>query len=111
MHTIFGLFAILGLGFDSVEDVTTALSLTLPFPIYLLGLKSLRLATVLLWLFFAAQWANRCLIGHPVFINPFDSPFGGTLFFAIALVQVGYLLLSKALDKRKLVRLSEAFTK
>lgn len=110
MQTLFGIVAILGLGFDSIRDITTALCLTLAFPIYLVGLKSLRASTIFLWLFFVAQWINACLLSHPpVLGSPFDWPHGDTLFVAIILVQGGYWLASKALDKEKPLQLSDVF--
>lgn len=110
IQTLFGLLAILGLGFDSVREITTALCLTLAFPIYLLGFKSLRVAIVFLWLFFFAQWINECLISQPRTIrSPFDWPHGDTLFAAIVLAHIGYHSLLKALEKRQPVRLSDAF--
>lgn len=88
--------AILIFGFDSIWEVTTALCLTLSFPIYLIGLKSLRIATLLLWVFFFLQWINECVISNPPDLaNPFDWWRGDTLFAAIAFVQVGYLILAR----------------
>ena len=96
VQSLFGVFAILPFGFDSVLEVTTALCLTLAFPLYLIGLKSLRVATWVLWGFFLAQWGNECLISRPpVLVSPLDWPHGVTLLAAIALVQVGYLMLSR----------------
>jgi hypothetical protein len=110
MQTLFGLVAILGLGFDSIRDITTALCLTLAFPSYLVGLKSLRISTILLWLFFVAQWANACLLSRPPELgSPFDWPHGDTLFAAIILVQCGYWLASKTLGKEKPLQLSDVF--
>ena len=57
-ESIFGFYAVLGIGFSSLSDVVTDLCLTLAFPIYLLSTFSIRIATVGLWLFFAAQWIN-----------------------------------------------------
>ena len=110
VQTLFGLISILGLGFGSVRDVTTALCLTLAFPIYLMGLKSLRASTIFLWLFFVAQWVNACLLSHPpVLGSPFDWPHGITLFAVIVLVQCGYWLASKNLDKDKFLKMSDVF--
>ncbi len=96
LQTSFGVIAISMFGFDSVSEVATALCLTLAFPIYLIALKSLRVATGLLWAFFLAQWLNECLISQPPHVvNALDWPHGDTLLAAIVLVQVGYLLLSR----------------
>jgi hypothetical protein len=114
MQTLFGLFAfaVLGLDFSLWRDITTALSLTLSFPIYLLAFRSLRVATVFLWIFFVAQWANTCLISQPpTIVNPFEWFHGDTLFIAIALIQCGYLLLSKTLGEGHPIALGDAFKK
>ncbi len=65
LQSLFGVFAILPFDFDSVLEVTTALCLTLAFPLYLIGLKSLRVAAWALSAFFFAKWFNECLISPP----------------------------------------------
>lgn len=113
LQTLFGLAVVaLAFNFDYWRDITTAFAITLSFPIYLLAFRSLRIATALLWLFFLAQWANTCLISQPPRIgSPFDWFHGDTLFIAIALVQCGYLLLSKTLGKGRPITLRDAFKK
>jgi hypothetical protein len=111
-QSLFGLFAIMMLGFDSFLDWTTALSLTLAFPVYLVGLKSLRLSTGLLWLFFLAQWINKCFLsGSPKLANPFDGWHGETLLVAILAVQVGYLLFSRTPERQGAVTFRDMFAR
>jgi hypothetical protein len=108
LHTLFGMVASLILGFDSILAVMTFLSLTLAFPIYLIGIKSLRTATWLLWAFFAFQWLNECLLGNPPrLVNPFDWWRGDTLFASIVFVHVGYLLLYMVSKKGAAINLRD----
>jgi hypothetical protein len=87
LESIFGCYAVLGIGFSSLRDVATDLCLTLAFPIYLLSIFSIRIATIGLWLFFAAQWINMCLVSRPpTLISPLDGVHGDFLFLAIVLV-------------------------
>jgi len=110
-QTLFGGFASMIFGFRSVIDWTFALGLTLAFPVYLIGLISLRASTLCLWGFFLFQWANQCFLttAEPTFVNPFDWWHGDTLFIAIVLVSVGYLLLSRTSAKGRSVTLLDMF--
>ena len=108
LQSLFGVFAILMFGFDSLLEWTTALCLTLAFPLYLIGLKSLRVASRVLWAFFLAQWINECFIGQPPsLVNPLDWPHGDTLLAAIVLVQLGYWMLARTSTRRRGVALRE----
>jgi hypothetical protein len=111
VQTLFGAFANMFNGFDSVTDWTFALGLTLAFPVYLIGLISLRAATWCLWAFFVFQWANQCFLtaAKPSLVNPFDWWHGDTLFAGIVLVNAGYLLLSRTSEKGRSVRLADVF--
>lgn len=94
----------------SIRDVPTVLCLLLPFPMYLIGLKSLRIATFTLWSLFIVQWLIRCFISHPpTLLNPFDWWHGEVLFFSIVFVQVGYLILSRASRGRVVTNLYDVF--
>src|ERR1039458_4375638 len=97
VDTLFGLIAMLGIGFDTVQDVVLVLCLTMAFPIYLVGLYSLGAATILLWFFFLAQWVDTCFNGvTPSFVNPFDWWYGDTVFVAALIVQLSYIALRRA---------------
>jgi hypothetical protein len=87
MESAFGCYAVLGIGFSSLRDIATDLSLTMAFPIYLLNLLSRRVATMCLWLFFIAQWLNSCLLGRPPqLISPLDGLHSVALLLGIVLV-------------------------
>lgn len=110
LHTLYGLFAMLGIGFDSIYSVIGVLCLTMPFPIYLLGMKSLRIATVGLWVFFLAQWLFRWSVdGQPMIGILFTSPYAASLLGAIILVHIAYWMLSQTAGKKKPVKIGDAF--
>ena len=93
LESAFGVIAMLGIGFDKFQGIVTVLCLTLAFPIFLLSIRSLRIALCSLWVFFIVQWANACLLGtHPELISPFDWWHGDVLFLAILLVQIAYIV-------------------
>jgi len=109
LESLFGILAILIYVYRTILDVTTALCLILPFPLYLVGLKSLRVAIWLLWIYFLAQWGNECLVSvPPQLVNPFE-PHGIPLFASIASVQIGYLILSYGSRKGTAVNLYNSF--
>jgi len=92
IETFFGFIAMLGIGFDTFRDVALVLCLTLAFPIFLLCIRSLRLAVWALWIFFIAQWLNACSLGTPPrFISPFDWWHDDVLFLGIVLVHIAYV--------------------
>jgi hypothetical protein len=96
LRTLCGMVAILAFGFGSAPETTTALSLTLAFPIYLIGLKSLRTATCVLWVFFVAQWIVECFISHPLtIVSPLGWWQADTLFVSIVLVHLGHRMLAR----------------
>ena len=112
MQTLFGCIAILPIGFDSIAELIFAACLTLAFPLYLIGIGSLRVATLALWVFFLAQWVNECLNGHvdhPHLVNPFDWWHGDFLVTSIVLVTIGYFLVARNTEGRKVVRLGNLF--
>lgn len=93
LETLFGLVAMLGIGLGTFRDVFVVLCLTLSFPIFLISIRSLRLAVWALWIFFIVQWADECSLGvAPHFISPFDWWHGDVLFLAIVLVQIAYII-------------------
>jgi len=89
LESVFGCYAVLGVGFSTVRDIITDLCLTLAFPIYLLGLLSRRAATVCLWLFFMVQWINMCLLGRPPqLVSPIDGAHDVVLLLGIVLFTI-----------------------
>jgi hypothetical protein len=86
VETLFGCIAVLGIGFDSLRDISTDLALTMAFPIFLIRFLSQRLALVCLWFFFVLQWLDFSSLGQPPkLVNPFDWWHGLTLFVGIVL--------------------------
>jgi hypothetical protein len=86
VETLFGCIAILPMGFGSLRDISTALALTMAFPIFLIRYLSQRLALLCLWLFFVLQWLDFSSLGQPPkLVNPFDWWHGLTLFLGIVL--------------------------
>ena len=112
LESLFGILVISIYVYRTILDVTTALCVTLAFPLYLVGLKSLRVATWFLWIYFIAQWGNECLLGvPPQLVSPFDWPHGILLFASIASVQIGYLILSHGSRKGTAVNLYNSFAR
>jgi len=98
LDTLFGLFAMLGIGFNTLQDVLAVLCVTMAFPIFLSGFYSLGAAVILLWSFFFAQWIDQCFLspgGRFEFVSPFDWFYGDTLFAAVVIVQLAYLALRR----------------
>jgi len=110
IRTGLGLIAVLGFGIDSIETLVTMLCLTLALPIYLVGLFSLRGATIGLWVFFGLNWTYLSLMSKPLgVVNPFSWPYGSHLIVAAILVQLAYSLLARAPDRHESIRLADAF--
>lgn len=109
-ESLFGSIAILGFGFDSASDWAFAFGLTMAFPLFLIGIFSLRAASWGLWIFFFVQWANQCLLpGKPRFVNPLDWWHGDMLVVAIVLVHASYLLLPRSIRIERTATISDAF--
>jgi hypothetical protein len=97
VETLFGCFAVLGMGFDSLRDISTDLALTMAFPIFLIRFLSQRLALVCLWLFFVLQWLEFSSLGQPPrLVNPFDWWHGLTLFLGIVLFTASTVIGSRS---------------
>jgi hypothetical protein len=80
----------------STWDVLFVLCFLLPFSVYLIGLKSLRITTWLLWALFVLQLVSVCFINHDLMIYPFGWWYEDTLFaISIAFVHRGYQILSR----------------
>ncbi len=91
-QTLFGCFAVLGVGFDTVQAVLLDLSLTMAFPIFLLVIWSRKVAALLSWFFFLAQWLDSCSVGvPPKLISPLSDWHGVTLFLANILFTVAVI--------------------
>jgi len=85
-ETVFGCIAVLGIGFDSMQDILLDLSLTMAFPIFLISFLNRAVALAALWIFFVAQWIDMCLISRPpTLLNPLDGFHGDALLVGIVL--------------------------
>jgi len=102
-ETLLGALYVLGIGFGSVSDILTDLCLTMAFPIFLIGFASLRIAAVILWAFFLAQWVNSGLYNPHSGIhisNPLDWFHGIALFIGATLVSFSVWNLSRSLAEQ-----------
>jgi len=91
MESLLGCICVLGIGFSTLPEVLLDLCLTMAFPIYLVGIWSMRYAAIGLWLFFLIQWLDTCLNGSPPgfrFVNPLGWIQGDLLFAAATLVSI-----------------------
>lgn len=87
LESLLGIIYVLGIDLYTISGIITGLCLTMAFPIYLVGIISLRRAAVGLWVFFAAQWIDVCFNRSPPgFVNPLAWVHGGFLFAAAILV-------------------------
>ena len=94
-QSVFGCYAIMGMGFSTTRDIVTDLCLTIAFPIYLLRFVSRRLTTVCLWIFFLIQWVNMCFLGvRPQLISPVDGVYDAMLLLGIVLFTLADVVLS-----------------
>jgi hypothetical protein len=85
-ETVFGCIAVLGIGFDSLQDIMLDLSLTMAFPLFLISFLNRAVALAALWIFFVAQWIDMCLVSRPpTLLNPLDGWHGSTLLVGIVL--------------------------
>jgi hypothetical protein len=88
-QSLFGCFAVLGVGLDTLQDVLLDLSLTMAFPIFLLIFWSRKLVLLFLWVFFVVQWIDTCYVGvPPKLISPLANWHGISLFSAVILFTV-----------------------
>ena len=102
LQSIFGCYAIMGIGFSTTRNIVTDLCLTIAFPIYLLRFVSRRLTTVCLWIFFLIQWANMCSLGLPPhFISPVDDIHDATLLLGIVLFTLADAVLASLARPRR----------
>jgi len=90
-ESLLGVVYAFDVGSSSLRDLVTLFCLTMAFPLFLVGLYSLRTATASMWLFFIVQWLNH---GHAGFhaglilISPFDWLHGVFTFLSAILVSV-----------------------
>ena len=92
-ETLFGCIAVLGIGFNSAQDIILDLCLTMAFPIFLISLANRFAALIGLWGFFIAQWVDMCLIGSPpALLNPLDGWHGDALLIGVLLFTISYIL-------------------
>jgi hypothetical protein len=80
------------------------------FPIYLIGIFSLRGASVALWMFFAVQWLAVCSFAQPPrLINPFGWAHGDLSIAGALLVSLSTWILSRVKDGKRLASLHDFF--
>jgi hypothetical protein len=104
LETLFGMIAVLGIGFSTLLDVATDLCLTMAFPIYLIGFKSLWAATFGLWLLFIAQWIDMYLVSVPRhFGNILDGWIGALLLLATLLMTFSYMVIKRQVRDQKVL--------
>ncbi len=85
-ETMFGCIAVLGIGFDTKEDVCLDLALTMAFPLFLLAIRNRSLSLIALWIFYVARWIDLCMLSHPpILLNPLGDWHGVLLLSGILL--------------------------
>jgi hypothetical protein len=91
--TGYGCLASMMFDYRSPKDISLGLCLILPFPCFLLSLRSLRWSAALLWILFAALWAVRAftITPNPQF-NPVDYPLGISYLALAGIVQIAIFL-------------------
>ena len=88
--SLYGCIAVLPFDLERISDVSVAVWLIGPFPIYLLQFWSKRVASIGLWVLFLYAWANRSLNSVPRgLLNPLDWSGGVALLIAAILMTVG----------------------
>ena len=101
IDTFCGSIVALGIGFEPAP-VPLGIAFALGFPVYLLGLRSLRGAAIGLWILFLYRWAALCSVMKPFqWINPFRdfNPHAGWLSllpYSAILVSASVWMLSSA---------------
>jgi hypothetical protein len=91
-ETLFGCFAVLGLGLGTAQDIILGLCLTMSFPIFLISFRSRIIALVALWIFFIGQWIDMDLLSRPPLLNPLNDWHSNMLFTGIALFTIACIL-------------------
>jgi hypothetical protein len=92
-YSAIGAISAVILDFGSARDWLVILTLTLPFPIFLVSILSLRVATAALCVFFVLQWLVRISFDqHPKLSSPFDWWRGDMLAIGICLVSIGWVI-------------------
>ena len=112
LESLLGFDYALGLELGTLRGMLTGLCLTMAFPLYLVGLFSLRGATASIWLFFIVQWLNH---GHAGFhagvilISPFDWLHGDFTFISAILVSIATWVLCRPQNGKAPVNLGTVF--
>jgi hypothetical protein len=91
LESLLGVDYAFDVGSSSLRDLATLFCLTVAFPVYLVGLFSLRGATASIWVFFIIQWLNHGRSGIHVgihLVDPFDWLHGDFTFISAILVSV-----------------------
>jgi len=91
-ETLFGCFAVLGLGLGTAQDIIPGLCLIMSFPIFLISFRNRAIALVGLWIFFAAQWIDMDLLSRPPLLNPLNGWHSDVLFAGIILFTFANIL-------------------
>ena len=91
-ETLFGCIAVLGIGFNTVQDIVGDLCLTMSFPIFLISLRYRTIALIGLWGFFVAQWIDMNLASRPPLLNPLNDWHSDLLFAGVVIFTVAYIL-------------------
>jgi hypothetical protein len=79
------------------KDIIFLIYPLLAFPLYLSVFKSLKWATILLWLYFLFVWGFSIVLSWPrVLFNPLSSVVNQLLFIALVLVLAAYIVESRA---------------
>jgi hypothetical protein len=112
IESLLGVDYALDVGFGTLRELLTDFCLTMAFPVYLIGLFSLRGATASLWLFFLMQWLNH---GHAGFhaglilISPFDWLHGVFTFLSAILVSIATWIFCRPKEGHSADNLSRVF--
>jgi hypothetical protein len=93
-ETLYGCIAVLGIGYDTVQEIVLDLCLTMSFPIFIIYFFNRPLAVVLLWVFFAIQWMDMDmdLLSRPRLLNPLNDWHSDLLFAGISVLTTAYII-------------------
>lgn len=98
IETFMGSIAALGIGFEPLP-ILLGLALAMGFPVYLIGLVSLRLAAIGLWVLFLYRWAVFCFLDQPFrLVNPIRLGWSSLLPLAAILVSASFWAFSRVRD-------------
>jgi len=93
---LFGLFACMMFDYRLLSDLSLGICMLLPFPLFLVSMKSVKLSAFLLVLLTTSLWAVQAFLGGPSrSLNPFDglSPYyfcPAALMLAVLFIDYDY---------------------